>query len=65
MSGDIVDPVTGARIITGDRGKTSTLRCKPGESAEDCAQRHKDNGWDVPAGAALGKDKSGPVLEWK
>lgn len=54
----------GARIITGSRGKTSTLRCKVGESVEECAKRHEEAGWDLPPGYKLGSDNSGPKLEW-
>lgn len=58
------DPITGERIISGTKGKTSTLRCKMDESAEDCANRHIENGWDVPPGYKLGTDAVGPILIW-
>lgn len=62
--GDLVDPLDGKKIITGSKGKTSTLRCKKGESAADCAARHEEAGWDVPGGYKLGSDAVGPKLEW-
>lgn len=58
------DPLDGRTLIKGSKGQTSTLRCKIGESADECAERHKAAGWDVPPGYKLGKDGSGPVLEW-
>lgn len=65
MSETLSDPLDGRRIISGTRGKTSTLLCKIGESAEDCAARHRAAGWDVPPGFKLGKDDAGrTLLEW-
>jgi hypothetical protein len=43
---------------------TTTLRCKKGETAIECAERHKAAGWDVPGGYKLGSDEVGPILEW-
>lgn len=65
MSDPLRDPDNGDRIISGSKGKTTVLRCKRGESADDCAERHKAAGWEVPPGFALGKDANGPKLEWK
>lgn len=62
---DLRDPLDNKKIISGSKGKTSTLLCKKGESAADCAERHKEAGWDVPPGFKLGQDKTGkPMLEW-
>lgn len=61
---ELVDPIDGKKIIKGSKGTTSTLRCKKGESAEDCAERHTAAGWKVPPGAKLGADNVGPLLEW-
>jgi hypothetical protein len=62
---ELSDPDTGKKIISGSRGKTTTLLCKVGESADECAERHRDNGWDVPPGYKLGTHTNGdPVLEW-
>lgn len=61
---DLTDPLDGAKIITGSKGKTTTLRCKKGETAIACAERHKAAGWDVPGGYKLGSDQVGPKLEW-
>lgn len=61
----LADPDTGEKIISGTRGKTTALLCRRDESADDCAERHKAAGWDVPPGYKLGTDKSGvPKLEW-
>lgn len=60
----LVDPIDGKMIIKGTRGNTTTLRCKKGESAEECAERHKEAGWDVPGGYKMGSDGVGPKLEW-
>lgn len=43
-------------------GLTDTLRCKVGESAEECADRHRKAGWEVPTSVSLGEDERGPVL---
>lgn len=61
---ELRDPIDGKRIIKGSQGTTTKLRCKKGESADDCAERHKSKGWDVPGGYKLGADEVGPVLEW-
>ena len=34
---ELKDPLDGKKIITGTHGKTTTLRCKTGEKAIECA----------------------------
>jgi hypothetical protein len=50
------------KMWTGSRGMTKTLRCKIGENAEECAERHRKAGWEVPSNVKLGEDEEGPVL---